>query len=445
MKKILPLLFVCILSQYLTAGNGDEAVLAIKNITTAHKAKSMQSKAEISRQVSAYTLTLNDGYFHVEDNNVKRFYDFDKRRITFINKKDKSYYYVPSVYSLHYRTAEFNNRIFQMDAFNSAGVSDNPYKLFELESLFGIKSDTASGGEITVEKKDDSTVYSREKKTILATKPSARKIEERLRKAWRMFWTHEENIHPDLRAMVVKDDFFPRVYRYDYANAPFASYEVNCSVEKISLRKKGDDPTRGYRFAFSGTDDLAAIINRVHNGDIEKAKVSYDTLKHFVKERMDVKEYLDAWLGIVEYILQEGVPPRELIELLRPHFQSDAKLSSYMRASEEKDYKKANGMIDSIDRKGLKKGHIMKITQAVNYLIADETIAARGLFLEVLKISPGITGVYYDLGKTYVPNYEMMLAWLCWDTARYLNPEHPFSREVTKMENFYFNKYPDFF
>ena len=106
---------------------------------------------------------------------------------------------------------------------------------------------------------------------------------------------------------------------------------------------------------------------------------------------------------------------------------------------------KSGKTLGKIKRKGLTRGHVIDLMIAENKAMAGDFKGAKELFLKVLKINPYLAGAYKDLGDLFSRNYFAISAWQCWDTLRFLYPEHKMLKQVDGYEAWLQKTFPDFF
>ena len=102
-------------------------------------------------------------------------------------------------------------------------------------------------------------------------------------------------------------------------------------------------------------------------------------------------------------------------------------------------------ILDKLRKHKLKKGYVLDIWKANWLTDLKKFEQAKQLFLSVLKKNPHLVGVYHDLGNLYRNRYDMQSAWLCWDMALQINPNHPMLSRIKMLKKHLVKNFPDFF
>ena len=66
-------------------------------------------------------------------------------------------------------------------------------------------------------------------------------------------------------------------------------------------------------------------------------------------------------------------------------------------------------------------------------------------FFAALTENPANAGAWKDLGDIFYNEYEMPVAWECWEMARRLLPTHKNLQSVADLERKLLENYPEFF
>jgi hypothetical protein len=74
-----------------------------------------------------------------------------------------------------------------------------------------------------------------------------------------------------------------------------------------------------------------------------------------------------------------------------------------------------------------------------------ETRQAADLLARALAANPFLTVAYKDLGDLFFRQRDMQGAWLCWEAARRIAPDHPVLKSVDQLEADLARAHPEYF
>jgi tetratricopeptide (TPR) repeat protein len=157
---------------------------------------------------------------------------------------------------------------------------------------------------------------------------------------------------------------------------------------------------------------------------------------------------LDGLLGLFEIMFQSGDNIIGEIRRLRSKIENDQQCKSFfaaMNQSSQAACKQSAELLRKFDRTGLTKDYVIDIHLADALSSLGQGAEAERIFMSVLRRNPFLAGVWNDLGQLYHHEYEMNKAWLCWDVARRLAPNHPMLANITRNELRMENDFPEFF
>lgn len=401
---------------------------------------------------SEITVGLGDRYFYIVDGPKKTIYDFNKRRIFYLDEGERIYKDISLFYIIGYRDVEFLNRVVQGEDFRKVGVTEaqNPFELFELETLFSLEAKEGEKRQIKEQRKDASCNYVVNGETIVECSFAKFNVSEQNKDMFAKFLLYECNLHPRVWRSILAQQKIPQVFNYRFKNKPFFSYYVKLELKSVKQGEKdGHTIPHDYKIAFDPTDELDVIIHEVLTKQSKIKQLTRQDFIDFFHEAFNQGNYLDANLAIMEYGLQTGQDYTEDLKKVKPYFKTDRQLSLFgfavNMANNKERAEEAIQALDTINRQGLKRGHGIDIIKADAKMALDKLTEAEELFLKVLKKNPHITGAYKDLGDVYYRTYQMYKAWKCWDTARFLYPDHSILEDIDKLEEYLFREYQEFF
>lgn len=351
-----------------------------------------------------------------------------------------------------YREAEFENRLFIKNAFKEVGVTDkqNLCELFELETLFSLEAKETDKKQIKEQFKDRLYQYKVEGETVAECDFTAFSIPELYKDMFRKFLLYEYNLHPQIRRSILAYQKVPRTFNYRFKNNPFSTYYVKYKLKSVNTNEYDNYLIPAdYEISFDPENELDVIMHEVIAEQSQVRQLSKEEFLKLFNKAFNQGNYLDANLAILECKLQTGEEIIDQMRKIAPYAETDRQLSLFVRGvyltNNKETAKKAIESFDAIDRKSLKREHIIDINTADAKMVLGNLDEAKKMFLKVLRLNPYIVGVYKDLGGLFLQSYDTRRAWKCWDTARSLYPDHLMLKEITEYEEWLARKYPEYF
>ncbi len=158
-------------------------------------------------------------------------------------------------------------------------------------------------------------------------------------------------------------------------------------------------------------------------------------------------EYLDAFCLLLAYSMANGSPSPELKEK-EAKIVDHPSVTELIRALAPADSAEAQESLRTLSRLENSSTHAAPIIKAFRANIMSaigEYESARTLLREVLEAYPQLVSAWFDLGATYQAEMDTSPAWLCYEIAQGLNPDHPASREIASVKQALLDDYPSFF
>lgn len=159
--------------------------------------------------------------------------------------------------------------------------------------------------------------------------------------------------------------------------------------------------------------------------------------------------HTDAMLVALECYLQVGDSTDKAVDALLPYSKRDPALGNFLAsmalAGDPSTANKAVEALNKIDRDSLLRKHLFDFSVANALASLGKLREAEGLYLATLDQNPLLAGVYVKLGQLYYDSERMEDAWLCWDTARMLRPDHPMLTIPRGVEARLMKELPDCF
>lgn len=403
---------------------------------------------------------LGSDYFYVSEGGKKSIYEFTKRRVLYVGDDHKTYQDISLFAIVGFRQAEFQNRLFLKDVMGKAlelskgdktqnGLQENPFNLFEEETIFALESKDAKKHRIedTVEKEAHRFLVGGE--PVVEYSLTESDIPERYNAMFSKWLLYEVTLHPAIRRSLLAEHRIPQLLKYRFQSLPETTYV------QLELKSSKESERSGYRIpadvglAAGSEDKLDRIIDDIGTKQA-KPRLTQQQFVDMAHEAFKQGQVLDAMLTLLECGLQTGEEKQVASEMskLVPYTKADEQVALFNRGmdlSSKEATKSAIQSLDAIKREGLTRGHVIDIMKGDALMALGEFPAAKELFLTVLSVNPYIAGVYKDLGDVAFQSYEMATAWKCWDAARSLYPHHPMLQQVNQYEQQLISEYGNFF
>ncbi|MBI4550489.1 MAG: hypothetical protein HY714_06150 [Candidatus Omnitrophica bacterium] len=390
-------------------------------------------------------VTIGKHFFSVSEGGVTQIYDFSKRRIFRIDPARKSLSEISLFAVAAFRRNEFYNRKMIWELLEKSGARESPGSRFDLESLFGVEDAGAPEVAILEKTEGKSRVFLTDGEKAVWYVPGTAAVAPELKISYEKFFRYTQSVHPLILDRLFSEKTVPEALAYRFRDLKSTTRVKLLLESAVERPDQGyvlpEDYRPGYQSGFLAEDVKEAyeIMTRISAGTNTDEKHNRQWFLDRSREAFDAQRFLDAALFLFEYHLQTGdqasvAEPMRAISARQADDPSLLLFFNGLDLSSEDAARAAADSLRSIRRDGLEEAHIVDIMLAnAVYALGDHAGGIRGM-ISVLKKNPYITGVYKDLGQMFYDNYEMPLAWMCWDLARTLAPEHPMLAQVTELE-----------
>lgn len=452
-----------LLSEVKSAPAEPNAILKAKELCITYDIKSKQvteskdGKKEEKNSNSQITVGLGNSYLYIAEGNNNLIFDFKKSRIISIDGINKSYSDTSIFIHIGFRYMEFQNRLFLRDVLNKAlekSEKNEPPPLagiFDIESMFAIEKPGANEVSITENKRGDNYEYSFNNKIVVECKLSNNSLNNTEKSLFEKYLIYHCYLHPQIRKKIISKNQIPQYLMYSYKDIGMTT-SVELNLVKVALAQRDSyaiplDYTKVYN---TNSEELSSIIYNVISG---KSSIKRTEKADFIKIADELKSkgsYFDAMLALLECGLQTGEDsPEKMKEVMSSGGESDERLQVFLKnvgnRKDKESTEKALKGLESINREGLMRGYVIDIMIGDGQMSLGDYKKAEESFLKALKANPYITGVYKDLGDLFNSSYDTVSAWQCWDTARFLYPDHEMLQQINEYEKWLTKNYPDFF
>ena len=407
---------------------------------------------KIEDQTAEIIVGLGNNYFYTVDKDGKTIYDFTKKILIRLDDKKRTYDQISLFSNVGFRGIEFQNRVFlagiiRQTKNDTANTEDAPFNTFDLETNFSLCLPGSTPQKITETKQETEHTYAFSGKTIVECDFSDQAINEKDRPMFEKFLLYTCCLHPQIRESIVSANRIPSVIKYNYSD--FGQTQVNMRLEPIkNIPQPGCAIPAGYTEPKNNPDGLAQIIRKVNAIKNPVEKLDKKDFIRIAEDSLAKNDCLNAMLATLEYNLQTSQSTNEEMARIFPAGKTDKRLETFidnMAAGDKDTAEKSIKALESIDRKGLTRAHVIDIMIADAKMQTGDLEGAKKLFIKVLEINPYIAGVYKDLGDLYNQSFDTVSAWKCWDTARQLYPTHKMLEQITQYEKWLMDNFPEFF
>ncbi len=404
---------------------------------------------------SLIMVSLGKNYFYAKEGVRKLVFDFHNKRVIKINDSDKVYSDTSLFSDIGFRYMEFQNRLYLRNILNKAserstGKTLSSPGIFNIESLFSMAKPGSSEQLITENKKEHGVEYSFNKETVVECKFSSRPLSDLEVSLFEKYLIYQCHLHPQIRKAIISTKLIPKYLKYSFKNSGKKIY-VEMNLVKLSTEQRDSYvvPANYTKIYALPNKELASLIDKIMSGKGSVRRMEKSDFIKIADDLMYKGSYFDAMLVLFECGLQTGEgSPEKVNEVMSAGGKDDERWNIFLQCLDSKDREsaeKAMKTLESISRENLTHGYVVDIVIADNKVLLGDFDKAKELFLKVLEANPYIAGVYKDLGDPFHSSFDMVSAWQCWDTARFLYPNHKMLQQVNEYEQWLVKNFPDFF
>ncbi len=401
--------------------------------------------------------------FAIEEAGKEEVYDFQNKRVYSITKADKTYTEANLNALVYFCVSELSNRQVLNKVLASKTLKTPILDAFEVESGLGIvmpdqKKDAAIEPVVQESTTGDTIIYAHDGKTVVSLVPSQNLIDASCRKSYDKFIAYGCPIHPEIRKNILSKPYLPAELEFRFANELGKSDNKTTAVAKtgkLVLQNVHAEPDASISASeLSGLNltrtksELSPIWQALDARGANPKFPSREDAIEYAQNAAANNRPLDALLSLLEYGLETGETLLEPIKELKPALAKDENAHlflTYLSPANDTEAAAARKSLAQIDRSKLEKGAVIDIMQGNIESSLGHDEVAKQLLLKALIKNPLVVGAYHDLGEGLTRDYQMELAWQCFDEARKLRPDHPMLKSITEMEAKLQQDFPDFF
>ncbi len=408
-------------------------------------------KPKTTTDANPIRVVLGPGRIVDEKRGIVRIHDFGKRRLLTIDGAAKRYTDESLFPVLGFRVMELQNRVGLAGALEVAKLKVVPMPVPLSEHLFSL-DDPKTKAKIDRKVEAGMVSLSWEGKPLLAFSEKVAAVGPDDRARFVQFVRYIHGGHPEvLKALEALDGVPERlvIAQRDGFRRTTTVLELKAHAQVAELPIAFEGLDRGFPEGL-GEPFRKLVETARSQGPKDYARRAEALVERQQRAFADGKG-LDGFLALSEHGLQTGGKMPGLdAERARAVLGADDDARLLMTALQPP--ADADGAARAIatlkdlnDRSDERSRHMLKIFEANNRTAKGEADKAEGLFVEALTVNPSIVGAWKDLGDLHVRRYDMVGAWICWDIARAIYPEHRMMRPVLDFEAQLLKDYPEYF
>ncbi len=403
--------------------------------------------------VQRIAVTLADSAIYVSRKNQRRVYDFAKEKIYFLNTQAKNYDEAPLFAEIDFRRLEFFNRLRLKNMLNRDGIENQVGTHFELESLFGIsRSDPEKPANLIELSKENILEYALHSRPVASFIFSEIPLETRA-DIFARYLLYETQLHPAISRALVSQNKVPERMEFAFNNSGKRYKAVYFLEEYRKNTNLSEFGHQYYLYAYQSNNDLKTRINQIY-GYIHSNDVVFprkETIIQNFKQSLEKRRYIEAFLILTESNLASDENYDNEFALLKTRADDNKRfqdfLSALLPSQNPDDLTNKIRYLEKL-RKSIrhtKKAYLLDAFIASYYNGLGENDKALQLFDNVIAQNPYITSIYMDIGNIYTEQYNMRMAWKCFEIVQHLYPSHPVNAEVRLRKKHLKETYPHFF
>lgn len=396
-------------------------------------------------------LFFEDSIFYVTKGNQRTAYDFIKEKIYFLHIPTRTYDETALYSEIDYRRLEFSKRLNLKTLLGNNGESKIG-SLFDLETLFGIEIQKDSLTSYITQVKDSSAIqFYHQNKLVVNTHFSEEKLNRHL-SIFHKFLLYETQMHPHIIGEIVEVNLIPSEFTFIFNNGG-KTFKVQYTLQNVKKNTSVSELNNSYfLYGYQTKDELLTSINKVY-GFVHHESVKlpdFDDCIESFNEAMRRKEYIDAFLMIMECKLCKDYNFSAQFDQLKQQARQDKKFNQFLHAVRQSDT--TSHIQDKIQfletlntRKKLSKNYMIDAFLANYYSIIHKKEKSLQLLFNVVNHNPYITSIYSDLGDLFTEQNNLRMAWKCYEIAIRLNNDHPLAKKLIFKKVYLKNTFEEYF
>lgn len=391
--------------------------------------------------------TLGDNWMIVRDGGHTRFFDFAKRRQDEIDEATHTRTDFSLYSAAGFRIMELTNRRNLAQAMAAAKITQVPFDPVEAENALAIQDTPGRPLKMSVD--GDSIVFmnaahvmARESRDSTPVPPAqARMFAQLVRYTW--------GGHPQILAALAQAGAIPATFTLSTINIGSTTTTIQATAARPSTTGPIDIAAIAPRAEADATTPVERLLARGDAFSAADIAASRDKVREQIAAAFADKRPLEAWLGIMEWMLSTGEPPPPLDAAQKAMIGADPSFAALSAAlaphPDKQDMQQAVERLDGLRPHAGSHGYMIDLFVANDRATLGDRRAAIGGLVAVLQAHPFIAGAYKDLGDNLLLTYEAPEAWRSWDLGRRIAPTFHNFKAVGEFEARLAAQHPEYF
>lgn len=409
-----------------------------------------EAVAKPTEQKTQLQVVLATNEVVTESEGIRTIYDFKGRRILQLTPNTRSYADLSLFSVVGFRVIEFQNRRSLAGLLKGVDLKDEPMPIPLSEHLFSL-ADPETKATVDRKAENGTVAYSWKSRPLLSWSEKIVPMPAHQRSRFATFVRYVYGGRPELLSAMQKLDGIPERLVITMHDVP--------GTTTTTLALKSSNTLDGPAFALAGLQKSAPVQDPKLASLLEKAQIDgpadhtrrSEAIAVRAKNALQEKRGLDVFLALTEFSIQNGKPLSGLDKdqvgaLVKTDPNLRDLLSSLKPPANEKAAVEATETLHRLAAHAEESGrHVLKLFEANNLSAAGDVQAAEKLFVDALATNPSLTGAWKDLGDLHFRRFDMKGAWICWDLARTISPEHEMLKPVNDFESRLMKDHPEYF
>lgn len=403
------------------------------------------TQTEQEAQETTLYVVLAANQMHIRTAGSEMYYDFETQRVYSIDRESQTFRDRSLYAGIGFRDYEIRNREYLVDLLEAAAVKDSPMKLVHSEHELSVQSDNANTSVDQIVS-DGSTRFQSVGDDLMSVSMARTEIPAIYVRPFVRFFRHWFGGHPKIVDTVANDaGIANEVVLHFYGVAPHRLEIDLVSVEIVGERESG---LAGLRLESGDNTPVGQLVANIGVAPEDAVEAAQTEVLERARTGQKNGDLANALLAYLEHYLMTGEVQQSWSESEREQLAASEEVNRILRVAgnpASADEARELIVVSESLREKLENQATLKVFEANIQASIGETETAKELMLEALDENPYITGAWKDLGGFYFVDYDAEAAWMCWDTGRRINPDHPLMTEIDGFEAQLRAKHPGFF
>lgn len=433
--------------QGLTAGAAtDPGLRAVYETTRSEGDQPADAGREDPVERKTLTARLTPSMLAVRDDGIERIFDFSTGRVVVLDHARRSSYEFSLYAEPGFREHELVNRAAMSRVFGA--LFGEKYDLVDAETELGMRASPPAKLKMSEQRRGEERVFVLNKREAVSFVPATVELPATLSRALERLYLFEAQLHPQVRAALMKDARLPARLSYGfrlYGKQTAVTWELReAALEELDLHAAAAQYTIGPL----QPEPMLEAAWRVRAGQAGSPPTLADYQARAERLLTEGRAF-ESFLVGMEAGFAVGEMPEQVLRRARDAAASDPRMAAYSQAgaieAANGDAKEALRLLEPLDAAAVEGGPSIYVQRANQYVRLGSGDRALEEFGRALAVNPFMFGPWHDAGWLYWNRYAAPMAWACWDAARAIAPANPAMKDVNEMEAALRRKHPEFF